>query len=70
MQKVYTSAEEFIKQNAELNAGLPFTDDTAVLGASLNLCGKTVPNRLVCQAMEGCDGEAVFHGFTLNILGL
>lgn len=58
MQKVYTSAEEFIKQNAELNAGLPFTNDTSVLRVPITVCGKTVPNRLVCQAMEGCDGNA------------
>jgi 2,4-dienoyl-CoA reductase-like NADH-dependent reductase (Old Yellow Enzyme family) len=55
-QKVYTSVETFKSQNTELGANLPFTEDTSVLKASFDIQGKTVPNRLVCQAMEGCDG--------------
>lgn len=56
MQKVYTSADEFNKQNQELGTGLPFEPDTEILKTPLNICSKTVPNRLACQAMEGCDG--------------
>ena len=55
-RKVYTSAEEFRKQNEELGTGLPFSEDTAVLAAPLTVGSRTVPNRLACQAMEGCDG--------------
>lgn len=58
MQKVYTSADEFVKQNKELKSDLPFTNDISVLRVPITVCGKTVPNRLVCQAMEGCDGKA------------
>lgn len=56
MPKVYTSFNEFNNQNTELKTELPFSDDVSVLGTSVELCGKTVPNRLACQAMEGCDG--------------
>lgn len=37
---------------------LCYSDDTAILGSSVDVGKRTVPNRLVCQAMEGCDGEA------------
>ncbi len=37
---------------------LPFSKSTAILGEEVLLKGKKVPNRLVCQAMEGCDGTA------------
>ncbi len=58
MPKVYTSFDEFHSQNTALKTELPFSDDVSVLGASVEMCGKTVPNRLACQAMEGCDGTA------------
>lgn len=58
MPKVYTSFDEFHSQNTEHKTELPFSDDVSVLRASAELCGKTVPNRLACQAMEGCDGTA------------
>lgn len=58
MQKVYTSFNEFHQQNAELNTNLPFAEDTAVLSSPLQIGGKVIPNRLACQAMEGCDGMA------------
>ncbi len=57
-QKVYCTIEEFLEQNNALATGLPFSQDTAVLHTSLTLGAKQVPNRLVCQAMEGCDGTA------------
>jgi len=58
VRKVYTTLQEFHTQNGKLCTKLPFTEDTAVLAAPLTLGGKTVPNRLACQAMEGCDGTA------------
>ena len=58
IKKVYTNKEEFQTQNQELNTNLPFEDDISVLGESYKIGNKTVPNRLACQAMEGCDGTA------------
>ena len=58
IKKVYTNKEEFQTQNRELNTNLPFDDDISVLGESYKIGNKTVPNRLACQAMEGCDGTA------------
>lgn len=57
-RKVYTTLQEFEKQNAELGTSLPFAKDMAVLAAPLAVGSKTIPNRLACQAMEGCDGTA------------
>lgn len=53
---VYTEQNEFLRQNAELNTGLPFAADTAILAEAVSIGAKTAPNRLACQAMEGCDG--------------
>ena len=58
MYKVYTSIDAFNEQNLQLGTKLPFEEDTSVLQSYLTVCGKAVPNRLVCQAMEGCDGTA------------
>lgn len=58
MHKVYTSIDAFNEQNLQLGTKLPFEEDTSVLQSYLTVCGKAVPNRLVCQAMEGCDGTA------------
>ena len=55
-QKVYLTTEAFLKQNEELGTGLPFSPDTAILGTPKQIQGKIIRNRLVCQAMEGCDG--------------
>ncbi len=56
-RKVYSTIEEFNIQNRELDTELPFSDNTEILGRSLVIKNKTVSNRLVCQAMEGCDGN-------------
>ncbi len=56
MKKVYASKDEFEAQNKELGTALPFSQDTSVLGSPVSIGGKTAANRLVCQAMEGCDG--------------
>ncbi len=57
-RRVYTSAEEFSAQNAELKTNLPYSEDLSVLGEQITVGNKTVSNRLACQAMEGCDGNA------------
>ena len=56
MRSVYMNADSFKKENEELGAGLPYTDNLSVLGEKTEIYGKTVYNRLACQAMEGCDG--------------
>ena len=56
IRKVYTNCEEFHQQNEALGTNLPFAEDTSLLASSLQVGGKTIPNRFVCQAMEGCDG--------------
>ena len=66
IRKVYANQEEFHKQNAELGTKLPFADDTAVLASPLQVGKKTIPNRLVCQAMEGCDGTPTGEPDTLT----
>ena len=54
MAKVYTSIDEFKKENDTLL----FDEDTKVLKTPIRVGNKTAANRLVCQAMEGCDGTA------------
>ena len=54
MAKVYTSIDEFKKENDRLL----FDEDTKVLKTPIKVGNKTAANRLVCQAMEGCDGTA------------
>lgn len=39
------------------NLDLPVTEDTSVLGTSLEVAGKTIPNRLTVQPMEGFDAD-------------
>lgn len=56
-RKVYSTIEEFNIQNRDLETELPFSDNTEILAKSLTVKNKTVSNRLVCQAMEGCDGN-------------
>ena len=55
-RKVYLRAEDFAAQDRELGTNLPFAEDTSILAKPLQVGGKTIPNRLACQAMEGCDG--------------
>lgn len=56
IRKVYTDPQEFHAQNQALDTALPFLSDTGILHTPLTIGSKTIPNRLVCQAMEGCDG--------------
>lgn len=56
IRKVYTSAEDFFFQNQELRTDLPYCEDLSVFTAPLKVGSKVIPNRLACQAMEGCDG--------------
>ncbi len=55
--RIYTSTDKFISENANMGAELPFTDDLSPLRAPLEIRGRKIHNRLACQAMEGCDGK-------------
>lgn len=57
-RKVYTTPQEFQQQNEALDVRLPFSQETLVLQQPLAVGSKQLPNRLACQAMEGCDGTA------------
>lgn len=57
-RRVYLTEQEFIKQNEELGTELPFSKSTQVLASPITVGNRAIKNRLVCQAMEGCDGEA------------
>ncbi len=56
MSNVYLTKEKFMQENNAYGNQLLFSENTAVLKEQTVICGKTVPNRLACQAMEGCDG--------------
>lgn len=56
MRSVYMNADVFKTENNETGAYLPFSESTEILGDKTSINGKTAENRLVCQAMEGCDG--------------
>lgn len=58
IRKVFTTNADFQKQNQELGTALPFAEDTSALAQPLQVGSKMIPNRLACQAMEGCDGTA------------
>ena len=53
---VPNNKKDFERLCAEAGVTLPFTDDTSALKAPLKILNKTAPNRIVYQAMEGCDG--------------
>jgi len=57
-RKVFATQEAFLQSNAQLHEALPYDTDLTVLASPAQICGHTVHNRLVCQAMEGCDGTA------------
>lgn len=58
IRKVYTDSASFFTDNDELGTRLPYSEDIGILGESVTVGKKTARNRLVCQAMEGCDGKA------------
>ena len=49
--------ERFKHAMADNGVELPLSEDWAVLSSPLSIGGKTIPNRLAIQPMEGCDGE-------------
>lgn len=55
--RVYFTKDEFTKANDNCRDRLPFDEDISVLKKPLSLGSRLIPNRLACQAMEGCDGN-------------
>ncbi len=55
-RRVYLTQESFQQQKEKLNVSLPFANDLSVLATPYSIGNKTIKNRLICQAMEGCDG--------------
>lgn len=47
--------KEFITKE---KLGIPYSDSTDILASSVAVSGKTIPNRIAIQPMEGCDGNA------------
>ncbi len=56
MSNVYLNKQNFKDDNNELNANLLFSESSEVLSHGEIIGGKTINNRMVCQAMEGRDG--------------
>lgn len=56
MNNVYKNFADFKKENDTLNTGLMCDGDISVLSKKETVAGHIIPNRLACQAMEGCDG--------------
>lgn len=55
---VYMKKEDFLLQNEALNTNLKCLENVSVLSKELEIGNKRIPNRLACQAMEGCDATA------------
>ena len=58
VRRVYSTTDAFLQQREDLHISLPYANNVSILGAPYSIGDKTVSNRLVCQAMEGCDGTA------------
>ena len=58
MASVIRSLQELTEKAAALGISFPVRPDLSVLGERVCIGGKTAKNRLICQAMEGCDGTA------------
>ncbi len=51
----FKSSAELLKKADELGVSLPFQDDIGPLFLPARIAGKSVPNRIAVQPMEGCD---------------
>ena len=53
---VYKTHRDYLDDRNALGLSMPTGGDPAVLAAPLKAGSLLLPNRLACQAMEGCDG--------------
>lgn len=54
----YHSLEEVREKLQELGVNFPLSEHISVLAEPLQVCGRTIANRIAFQPMEGCDGTA------------
>ena len=52
----YKSPEDIRETAKKTGVQIPLSEDVSILSAHINICGKTVQNRIAIQPMEGCDG--------------
>ncbi|MBO4769810.1 MAG: flavin oxidoreductase/NADH oxidase [Clostridia bacterium] len=57
-RNVPLTPERFAEATQNCNVEIPYTSDISVLSEKTVIGSKTIENRLACQAMEGCDGNA------------
>ena len=50
------SKEAFLKLCEESGTSFPYSEDLSIFNKEITVAGKTIHNRIVYQAMEGCDG--------------
>ena len=48
--------DSFLKLCSESGTSFPYSDDISCLAKKITVAGKKINNRIVYQAMEGCDG--------------
>ncbi len=53
---VSQNKDAFLKMCEESGTSFPYSEDISCLAQKMVIAKKTVPNRIVYQAMEGCDG--------------
>ncbi|MEG1886902.1 MAG: flavin oxidoreductase/NADH oxidase [Oscillospiraceae bacterium] len=56
MSLVIVSREKFFEEQQKTQCKLPFSEDISALKKSVKIGNRTAENRIVYQAMEGCDG--------------
>jgi 2,4-dienoyl-CoA reductase (NADPH2) len=54
----FKTADDLRRKADELGFPLPFSEDVSVLLQPATVAGQPLPNHLVAQPMEGCDGDA------------
>lgn len=54
--QVIQNKEALLKACQDASASFPYSDDISVLAKEIKVGSKTAHNRIVYQAMEGCDG--------------
>lgn len=64
---IIKNKETFMRDNDMLHCNLPFNDDISILANPVRVGGKIIPNRLVYQPMEGCDGESTGEPGSLTV---
>ena len=52
----FHTLEEVRARAQALGVSLPLQEDVSILSTPVTIAGRTLPNRLAVQPMEGCDG--------------